>query len=71
MAGYPANAATAGKIPARIMARPLAKQALAVYATLPAAGPDRDQAYAGLLGIWSACKDHLGMSEAIPLLGLG
>ena len=70
MAGYPANAATAGKIPARIMARPLAKQALAVYVFFPAAGPDRDQAYAGLLGIWSACKDHLGMSEAIPLLGL-
>ena len=52
------------------MAPRLAKQALAVYVFFPAAGPDRDQAYAGLLGIWSACKDHLGMSEAIPLLGL-
>ena len=48
----------------------LVKQALAVYVFFPAAGPGRDQAYAHLLGIWSACKDRLGMCEAIPSLEL-
>lgn len=52
------------------MARRLANQALAVYVFFPAAGPDRDQAYAHLLGIWSACEDRLGMCEAIPQLNL-
>jgi hypothetical protein len=67
MARHPA---TAGKILTRIMACRLVKQALAVYVFFPATGPGRDQAYAHLLGIWSACKDRLGMCEAIPPLEL-
>ena len=52
------------------MACRLVRQALAVYVFFPAAGPGRDQAYAHLLGIWSACKDRLGMYESIPSLEL-
>ena len=54
----------------RLMARRLANQALAVYVFFPATGPDRDQAYAHLRGVWSACEDRLGMCEAIPQLDL-
>ena len=67
MARHPA---TAGKNLTRIMACRLVKQALAVYVFFPATGPGRDQAYAHLLGIWSACKDRLGMCEAISPLEL-
>jgi hypothetical protein len=52
------------------MACRLVKQALAAYVFFPAVGPDADQAYAHLLEVWSACKDHLGMREPIPSLRL-
>jgi hypothetical protein len=52
------------------MARRLANQALAVYVFFPAAGPDRDQAYAHLQRVWSAGADRLGMCAAIPQLDL-
>lgn len=55
---------------ARLMARRLANQALAVYVYFPAAGPDREQAYAQLREVWSACGEQLGMCEAIPQLDL-
>ena len=48
----------------------LIKQALGAYVFFRAAGPDREQAYACLREIWSACQDHLEMGEAIPSLGL-
>lgn len=52
------------------MACPLVKLALAAYVFFPAAGADDEQAYARLLGLWSACGDQLGMTDAIASLKL-
>lgn len=52
------------------MARRLGKQALAVYVFFPATGHDRDVSHAHLLRMWSACRDVLGMTDAVPPLGL-